>query len=190
MTEENVREEETGAPTPDPVLIRPEDLEDNGRRYAGTLSRQELERPGGVELQAGPVAFGVWADREADAIVLRGWFGVDLRTVCDRCLEAIGLTVDRDIDLSFRPATAAPRQEEAELDDSDLDTDYYAGEGVDLRSVFAEQILLALPMKLLCSDDCQGLCPQCGADLNDDPCDCEPPVDPRLAQLAELRDKL
>lgn len=127
---------------------------------------------------------------EGDTITVRGWCGADVSTVCDRCLDATRLAVDRDLDLPFRPLAAAPREEEAKLDDSDLRTDYYPGDGVDLRAVLAEQVLLALPMKLVCSEDCKGLCAQCGADLNDEPCDCEPPVDPRLAQLAELRDKL
>lgn len=58
MTREGTSEE-TPSPDPSPVLIRPEDLEDNGRRYAGTLALADLSRPGDAPLQVGPVAFGV-----------------------------------------------------------------------------------------------------------------------------------
>ena len=52
-----------------------------------------------------------------------------------------------------------------------------------------EDIFLALPTKFLCREDCKGLCPQCGKNLNDGSCSCKKPVDPRLAVLQQLLDK-
>ena len=90
----------------------------------------------------------------------------------------------------FETPSATADDEEAELDEADLETDYYPGEGLDLRPLLAEQVLLDLPMKPLCGEDCRGLCAQCGANRNLEDCDCEPPPDPRLAALGELRDRL
>ena len=57
---------------------------------------------------------------------------------------------------------------------------------LDLDALAEEDVVLNLPSKVLCKDDCKGLCPQCGKNLNDGPCDCKEPVDPRLAGLLEL----
>lgn len=59
---------------------------------------------------------------------------------------------------------------------------------LDLDELAGEDLLLNLPSKVLCKEDCQGLCPTCGKNLNDGPCDCKEPVDPRLAGLLALLD--
>jgi uncharacterized protein len=75
----------------------------------------------------------------------------------------------------------------AELAEDDLDLYTYEGEEVDLSPLFREQVVLAVPFAPLCSEDCKGLCPQCGADRNLERCDCKPPVDPRWAALQTLK---
>jgi uncharacterized protein len=73
----------------------------------------------------------------------------------------------------------------AELTDDDLDLYGYDGEEIDLTPLFRDQVVLAVPFAPLCSEDCKGLCPQCGADRNLETCDCKPPVDPRWAALQQ-----
>jgi uncharacterized protein len=76
---------------------------------------------------------------------------------------------------------------EREVADDDLSTAYFHDNAIDLEDLMREQFLLALPMKPLCSDACKGLCPQCGANLNTNPCNCNPSwVDPRLKVLSDL----
>ena len=68
---------------------------------------------------------------------------------------------------------------------------YANGELLATEPLVAEQVQLNLPTHPLCREDCRGLCPRCGANLNDGPCGCaEPPGDPRWAALAGLRDKM
>lgn len=74
-----------------------------------------------------------------------------------------------------------------ELSGDDLDVYGYEGEEIDLTPLFREQIILAVPFAPLCSEECRGLCPQCGADRNQETCDCKPPVDPRWAALQNLK---
>jgi uncharacterized protein len=57
---------------------------------------------------------------------------------------------------------------------------------VDLTEAIRQNVLLALPMVTLCREDCKGLCPQCGHDLNLGPCECQPEVDTRMSVLAKL----
>jgi uncharacterized protein len=79
-------------------------------------------------------------------------------------------------------------EQERELQDEDVETSYYRDDQIDLNELMREQFYLALPMKPLCQEDCQGLCAQCGTNLNTGTCECHPEwVDPRLAALKELK---
>jgi uncharacterized protein len=80
------------------------------------------------------------------------------------------------------------KAENVELQAEDLILSAYEGDAVDLDEVVREQLLLALPSRHLCREDCQGLCQKCGANLNDGHCSCEQgEVDPRWAALANLK---
>ena len=80
---------------------------------------------------------------------------------------------------------------ERELDEDDLGVLHLEEEVLDTRPILLEQLQLNIPMKPLCRPDCQGLCPQCGADLNLGACGCgERQVDPRWAALAALKGTL
>jgi uncharacterized protein len=80
--------------------------------------------------------------------------------------------------------------EEHELVEEDLGVLILSEPVLDTRPIVVEQLHLGIPMKPLCREDCQGLCGQCGADLNEGNCSCSPAGDSRLAKLAALRDKL
>ena len=76
---------------------------------------------------------------------------------------------------------------EVEVADEDINTAYYQHGQIDLAELIHEQLYLVLPMKPLCKDDCQGLCPVCGANRNTTACTCETTwTDPRLAGLKAL----
>jgi len=92
-------------------------------------------------------------------------------------------------DLRYRPVSRiGAGEDEVELAPEDIEVGFYTGDGLFLADVVAEQVNLALPMKVLCGEECHGLCPHCGANLNRERCRCGPrPVDPRLAPLARWR---
>lgn len=167
------------------MKIRVDELPAKGRRLAGTVAP-----PDEASFVSGPIAFGVQLRPEGRSLEVAGWVQAIVVGECSRCLNVLRLPVDREVEAEFRPTTQAPDDEERELDADDLEVDYYPDDGLDLRAVLAEQILLGIPMKLLCGEDCRGLCPQCGVDRNVESCDCEPPTDPRLADLADLKDRL
>src|SRR3990170_2147226 len=105
-------------------------------------------------------------------------------------IHVVGRLVERDIasrfDLHYRPVSAIARDEEVGLKPDDLEVGFYVGEGLFLADVVAEQVYLALPMKVGCREECRGFCPGCGMNLNREACRCGPrAVDPRLAPLAE-----
>ncbi len=171
------------------MIVRARDLQHGLKRWAGTVAAPDRNPSDGIEL-AGPIAFGLEASVESGRMQIQGWLHSIPRIDCSRCLEAAPRIVRREYRLFFEKQDEESTADETELDDVDLETDYYPSEGLDLRPILAEQVLLDLPMKPLCDDKCLGLCAQCGKNLNQEECNCEVPVDLRLSALGELRDQL
>jgi uncharacterized protein len=109
-------------------------------------------------------------------------FEISLEGPCMRCLE--GAVLEVSIRAREYQATGAEATEETT-------TPYLADDRLDLSAWARDAIALELPEKILCREDCAGLCPGCGVNLNVEQCSCPPPeLDPRLSKLAELRDRL
>ena len=124
-------------------------------------------------------------------IRLKGKLDTSLEMACARCLEPVEYKVARDFDLLYRPLGTDAGRDELSVTDAEAEIGYYQGEGLLLEDAVREQVLLAVPLKMLCRDDCRGLCPHCGKDLNEGACSCEVPAqDPRWTALKEIRDKL
>ncbi len=106
---------------------------------------------------------------------------------CSRCLEPVSWNADEQFCVEFRRPLDGEPEQEIGLDDDELDVAFLDGDALDLTDLAVEQVLLALPIRVLCREDCAGLCPQCGANRNlPDACSCEPEIDPRWQALAEL----
>ena len=106
---------------------------------------------------------------------------------CGRCLEPVGWEMDAAFDLEIALREAAPLDPELALDEADLDLVILDEPQLDLEQLAMEQIELELPIRVLCKEECAGLCPRCGANRNiDDACRCEPEVDPRWEALKDL----
>ncbi len=109
------------------------------------------------------------------------------KLVCVRCLEPVPWQAEEEFSLEYRRRDAHPSEEEVALEDGELDVAFLTQEVLDLSQLAAEQVLLALPMRIVCDDECAGLCPQCGANRNvAGSCRCEPEVDPRWEALRDV----
>ncbi len=106
---------------------------------------------------AGPLMYDLSADLVSSQLIVRGWIGAAVSFRCGRCANWYEADVGVDDFL-----VAVEVGEEDEL--------------VDLTSEMREAIILAFPDFPLCRESCKGLCPQCGADLNEGKCGCRPPV--------------
>jgi uncharacterized protein len=124
-------------------------------------------------------------------IRIKGRLATSLETICARCLEPITQDVKREFDLLYRPQGADAGRDEISVTDAEAEISYYEGDGILLDDVVREQVLLAVPLKVTCREDCKGLCPHCGQNLNEGQCSCAVTLEePRWAALKEIRDKL
>jgi uncharacterized protein len=172
-----------------------------------SIAPEALERP---ELLAlGPVSWSGEVVHADPGYLLRGRLAYDQTLTCIRCLEPHVVSASAVIELlivvegrhqkphraSARASARAAEDSEREFSESDLDTLMVVDDGVlDTRPIVVEQLQLNIPMKPLCRPDCRGLCPTCGADLNDlggRACSCAgSQPDPRWAALASLKGRL
>lgn len=181
------------------MLIRLQDLE---------VQKQEFEeefRPGAIDLgsevaQRAPMLASGRAElieedhgrkRIIRDIRVVGRVSTRVEVRCARCLEPVESLVESDFDLLYRPLGADAGKDEAGISEAETEIGYYQGEGLLLEDVLREQVLLATPVKMLCREDCKGLCPRCGRNRNAEACQCaEQPRDPRWEALKGLREKL
>jgi uncharacterized protein len=106
---------------------------------------------------------------------------------CTRCLDPVPWTLTDEFSAEFRVATEAPGEGEFPIADDELDVSFVSGGELDLADLAAEQVMLGLPMRIVCDDSCAGLCPRCGANRNHEgACRCEADVDPRWQALRDL----
>lgn len=119
-------------------------------------------------------------------IRIRAAYHGDFELLCARCVEPVNTPLAGNFDLIFRPqaADADPGERAITLDETEIG--YYEESGLSLEDVVREQVLLSLPSRTLCKEDCKGLCPRCGQNLNLETCKCDTVSDPRWHALAGL----
>jgi uncharacterized protein len=137
-------------------------------------------------------------------VLLEGSFTAHVRSPCKRCLLDVDLDVPVSFTLNLVPESLARGEDheaedeeakekgqgesEGSFDFQDADEQLFDGKKIDLDPIVREQVLLAIPMSAVCREDCQGLCAQCGQNLNEKKCGCETKVvDPRLAPLMNIK---
>lgn len=102
---------------------------------------------------------------------------IDYSGICDRCAAEVNKHFTVSMEHTFV----------TELnDESNDDFILVPNMRIDLDGLATEDVLLSLPTKILCREDCKGICSTCGKNLNEGPCDCKPPIDPRLQGLLSL----
>lgn len=132
-------------------------------------------------------------------VLLVGEFRADVRAPCKRCLDEVRASLPVSFVLSLVPRGLAAHELEQTADDErlqragsfrleDADREWFDGKTIDLDPILREQVLLALPMNLVCRESCRGLCPVCGANLNEGQCECHREVvDPRWTALKNIK---
>ncbi len=131
------------------------------------------------------------AGSHVDDIRLRASYHGEFEILCARCVEPVPTTLSGEFDLLFRPEEADAIAGEHAITPDETEIGYYQESGLSLEDVVREQVLLSLPGRTLCKEDCKGLCPRCGQNLNLAICSCDAaPANPQWNALADLASKL
>ena len=123
----------------------------------------------------GEVCAELEAERNGDKLTLQGRVQTSARLECVRCLRSIEKPFEVEL-FVYADRAGRSRRGEEDLLERDHEMRFHDGRQLDLREEAREALLLELPMAAHCSDDCRGLCPRCGADLNQGPHDCPAPA--------------
>lgn len=168
------------------MLIEIERLNEKGTDFEHTYTPEEFSLEDEHAKVATDVRVTARATRKRGEVRVAGTVDTAVETPCDRCLAP--LTVPVNVSFKADLGLAGEGGDATELQDADMDFSTYEGDAINLDEIVREQILLALPTRRLCAEDCKGLCPTCGANLNETSCDCEKrETDPRWSALEELK---
>ncbi|WP_223644922.1 DUF177 domain-containing protein [Corallococcus sp. EGB] len=197
------------------MVVKIEQIKDAGLKLdepiAPEVLKEALEGQGsgeGTGFQAtAPSTLHATLRKLSGGVLLQGSFTAHVGAPCKRCLTDVKLDLPVSFTINLVPESLArgddfldedeksmEKKERAqgesagsfELDDTDEQV--FDGKTIDLDPIVREQVLLALPMNAVCREDCQGLCSQCGQNLNEKKCGCEPKVvDPRLSPLKNIK---
>jgi len=161
---------------------------------------RQLERTGrSVIDEKVPADAGIWKDSgirprtdfqvrleaqlAGNDVVVRGRITGSIELDCSRCLRDVPIGVEEEVAFLFRPGLT-----EAEAEDAEMYRLPERGDEVDLTEAVREHLVLSVPQYAICSEACRGLCPRCGANLNETDCGCAvTEEDPRWAALRKFR---
>ncbi len=185
------------------MRVKIEEIQDKGleltEKISAELLTSALEPSEGFKLVS-PGALQVKFKKVAGRVFLTGNLQPNLIAPCKRCLKDV--PVNETVSFSLRMVEKAQHERElAEAGDDDgaaetagsfdldqADAEPFDGKTIDLDPIVREQVLLALPVSVLCREECKGLCTVCGQDLNEKDCGCERKVvDVRLAKLKDIK---
>jgi uncharacterized protein len=176
------------------VIITPLQLEHEPLLFEESIPAGLLDYAPDIA-QIGPMAVTGRADllvenrghhQQIADIRIRAAYRADFEVLCARCVEAVPTPVTGNFDLIFRPQEADAEAGERAITLDETEIGYYEESGLSLEDVVREQVLLSLPPRTLCKEDCKGLCPRCGQNLNLETCKCDTSTDPRWNALAGL----
>ena len=143
--------------------------------FEGTLSVPVMKAGPDLYDFAEPLAWQVDVTNTGDALLVTGTVEGEAKTSCARCVDEFSFSVTGEIEGYF----LIDSEKEAPDDMGDDEFDVLPEDDViDLEPLIRAALLLEFPLVPLCDDDCLGLCPTCGANLNEGPCGCEPAVEP------------
>lgn len=142
--------------------LTPEELE---------ISTEEMELLGTVRTEGS-------ISNAGDVLLLKATMSAQVRRTCGRCLKEFTAVTKAEVLEKFYPTSAENIEKDAFVYDSDV---------IDITVPLRESLLLAEPLQALCQEDCKGLCPVCGVNLNEETCTCDTnTIDPRLAALKQF----
>lgn len=170
------------------MRIELDKLEEHGGKFTRLYEANELSLDDPEVRLVEPAQVSARVRLEGKDAELQGKLLAKLEVVCGRCLQPVELPVSTEFHERFVRAVSWAAEEQHEVQAEDLNISVFDGEAIELDDVVREELLLAVPVNVLCREDCRGLCPICGVDRNMSSCQCEiNEIDSRWQKLKELQ---
>lgn len=170
------------------MVLRVSDLTDDGVHIEASQEPQwlnnlpELWSENSQIKLVSKIGIDLKLKRVLKEISVVGDVSLSIETPCSRCIEPVKIKLYPQITLVLSPGNKIGDEE------TSLEHETYQGDEIDLSDYIREQVAMSLPYKVVCSEDCKGLCTECGANLNKNSCECDKDrIDPRLAILKDIK---
>ena len=166
--------------TPDQLLALPDSLFETSAvaDFTGEISLPEIRMGADSYRFEEPLRYHLFFTNTGGALLATGKVSGQAKTACARCLDEVELDLEAPIEAYF----VLPGKDEPLSEDEEVEYDQLIDKNkIDLTALFQGALALALPLVVLCSEDCAGLCPQCGTNLNHETCSCaaQQEIDPQ-----------
>lgn len=175
------------------MRIKLEDIPKEGKQLVFLWGQESIQSflapkdPHGIAIPD-PLSVEIYLFRKASQVHVTGSIRGKLNMVCHRCLESFSFPLEISVETFLQRKPTYLKEDEVELSEEDLLWEFFDGDEIDVDLLVAEEIFLSLPQVLLCSEDCKGLCPVCGKNLNIQTCSCKRMEFSPFETLKELRD--
>lgn len=133
-----------------------------------------------------PAELDLHVTRKGAEVQIEGRIGARVELTCGRCLGQFLREFDLPVDMVYHPVSEM-KEEKYELKPDELETGFYADDEIDIGALAAEHLILSLPMRPLCEEACRGICPRCGANLNEVQCGCALEEASGASKFADLK---
>ena len=150
---------------------------------------QDVENNQAVKF-ASPLQVKVNISRAGSNYILEGNLSGILKLTCSRCIEFFSNKISSDFKIILSALPDSTVEDDVELVEEDMQVDFFSGDEIDLDDIVRSQVYLTIPIKPLCGNDCNGLCPVCGTNLNIKKCNCaDRKGHPEFLKLQALKEK-
>ena len=172
----------------DATVLRASDITEHGVRIESLeepewlVNLPEIWSEGDEYKPLSKIRIDLQVTRVLKEISVIGNIALSIQSPCSRCVEPVKIELNPLVSLVLSPSEKIKDEEE------DLEHETYQGDEIDLGNYLREQLAISLPVKVVCSEDCKGLCCSCGINLNRENCICDKDqIDPRFAILKDLK---
>jgi len=165
-------------------------LEGGKGEFSATYETGQLELEDERVRLATPLTINGRIKRSGAEVIVSGNITGNLFINCDRCLKPLVTPLNNQFELDYVSGSDYEALPDTELTEEQMLISVFDGVAIDVDEIVKEQVLLAVPARILCSDDCKGICPNCGLDRNTTDCNCETSTsDPRWDALKSLKQR-
>lgn len=169
------------------MRIELENLEGGKGDFAHVYRPEDLNPVDERISLSGPATVGGKVRHAGNEVFVNGHVETRAQVECDRCLQPVEIPVNTDFALEYVTGSEYEAARAVELTEAEMSIAVFDGEAIDIDEIVKEQVVLTVPTRMLCREDCKGICPECGADRNSGECSCSTnDIDPRWAALKKL----